>query len=238
MTASTPVLAQPGRVATVERSPLNGKSSAFSYRGIGVHYPAEYTIRQLNESKKKLLEHLGRFRPEQKEIPVSFSLGGAITLLAFQEWLGDGESLDRLSRVPALIFIGPAHAPALGLYKGYEEKLNRMEINEIPPPVRELCRSEKSPLRIKAAAALSELSNKTKVYVLYSSSDLLTPFRPADFPNVRSRPVDLTLAEPLPLEAVKWHTALISAELRNALTAVLVDIVPLSSSWMLFGQWH
>ena len=42
-------------VATVERSPLNGKSSAFSYRGIGVHYPAEYTIRQLNESKKKLL---------------------------------------------------------------------------------------------------------------------------------------------------------------------------------------
>jgi hypothetical protein len=212
--------------ATVHRSELLSVASAgFSYRGYGVHYPSESTIRRLELSKLALLAYLSELKDPQRIIPISFSLGSAVTLLALNEWLGSGAQSERVKKVPALIFIGPAHAPALGLYQGYRKKLADRKIDEIPWPVRELCQSESARIRREACAALESLSKLSEVHVIFSESDLLTPFYPVSFPLVHAHPITIDDDSTLPLDAVKHHTALLNDQhVRSELSKILDDL--------------
>lgn len=80
---------------------------AFSYQGLDRSYQWTHTLRSMRRHITKLHKQLRLTPSSAKVVPLGFSLGAPITLIAVQQLLRNNEAQCR-ARIPLIILVQPA----------------------------------------------------------------------------------------------------------------------------------
>lgn len=155
---------------------LPGTFRAFSYASYGEHYLPNETAQSLDVLSARWGTYLEQLRPNQRLIPVCFSLGAAVTLLGLHRRLTSSSDAER---IPAVILVAPAHAPAPELLDGYFDIAGELPPGGgIPTGVRQLCDPD-NPVRDEVGAALQALPRfGVDLHIIFWPGDRLTPYVP------------------------------------------------------------
>lgn len=165
---------------------LPGTFRAFSYAGYREHYLPHESAQTLETLVDRWDAYLARLRPNQRLIPVCFSLGAAVALVALRRRCALSSIAES---VPAAVLVAPAHAPALELLDGYLAIAGDLGPHGIPVGVRELC-NPSNPLRAEAAASLQDLPrNGIRLHIIFWSADRLTLYTRTASPGLDEREV-------------------------------------------------
>lgn len=197
-----------------------GRPCGFSYAGLARPYTTRHTRRAVNHAARLFAdEYLTKTSTRRRVVPVAFSLGTVVTLLAVRRWLHSaGEGADQA--LPALVLLAPAHSISPLVLNSYQEYWQSARgqgpgsagagETRLPRVVRDLA-DPYSYVRREAADAFAEILDAgIDVYALYWPNDAIAPYtRPQGVGGTRGNFEEVPVRNAIPLSrlaaAVREH---------------------------------